>query len=605
MNTTTRLLTITAVAVMLLASVDTPKDSGADFTARTENPTSTVRASTDWTPPAVALRDPGAAISGTTTIVADANDGETGISSVTIQYVAGGGSTWTTLCSDTTAPYTCAWNTTTMTNGSYDVRAIGVDNAGYSTTSDAVRTKITQNLTVLMASPGDVVRGTTPVNATVLNPGLLPVSVTIEYAAANGGWKAVCTDAIAPYTCSWDTTAITSDFYSLRAVATSGLNTYTSDTVADVLVDNILPVVSMTDPGSPLSGTATFAATASDVSSGVAQVALQYAPAGSSGFTTLCTVSSPPYSCQFDTSRFGPDGLYDLRATATDLIGNASTSAVVRNRQVDNTVSSVSMEDPGSYLNATVTLTAQANSTAGITSVRIQRAPNGGATWSDVCTDTTAPYACAWDTTTVADGPYDFRALLLDGDGKSTTSSVVGARQVDNSPLRGVDVQATNGGLTTGRMESGDSITLTYSTVVNPATLLPGWTGTSQPLYVRIRDGAQVGLGVNDDTLDVWANSQLTSPVNLGSVNLRQNHVKTSKIVKFNATMSASTVTVTGVNRTAVTVRLGTAVSSSGIRTAAAAAAMVWTPSSAAGSMTGAASSVAPATESGTVDKDF
>ena len=136
---------------------------------------------------------------------------------------------------------------------------------------------------------------------------------------------------------------------------------------------------------------------------------------GSSTWKSFCTVTTAPYSCRFDTTMIA-DGTYSVRAIATDVAGNATTSAVVANRVVDNTVSSVAMEDPGTYLRGTATLVATASSTAGVTSVRIQYAPTGTTTWTDVCTDTTSPYSCAWYTTTVADGSYDVRAILLAGD---------------------------------------------------------------------------------------------------------------------------------------------------------------------------------------------
>ncbi len=84
-------------------------------------------------------------------------------------------------------------------------------------------------------------------------------------------------------------------------------------------------------------------------------------------------------------------------------------------------------------LTGTVTLAASASSTAGIASVRIDRAPSGTTSWSTVCTDQTAPYSCSWNTTTVADGSYDFRAVLVDGRGVTTTSTTMSSRRVDNS----------------------------------------------------------------------------------------------------------------------------------------------------------------------------
>jgi hypothetical protein len=77
-----------------------------------------------------------------------------------------------------------------------------------------------------------------------------------------------------------------------------------------------------------------------------------------------------------------------------------------------NTVS-VSLADPGSPLRGTVNLTTTAGSDRGIARVRFQVAAAGSGSWSDVCVDTDAPYACAWNTAG-ADGQRDVRALAQD-----------------------------------------------------------------------------------------------------------------------------------------------------------------------------------------------
>ena len=265
---------------------------------------------------------------------------------------------------------------------------------------------------------------------------------------------------------------------------------------------------------------------------------------------------------------------------------------------VFNTVSSVSLADPGQYLTGTVTLTAAANASAGVASVRIQRAPSGGTTWTDVCSATTAPYTCAFDTRTVGDGSYDLRAQLVDANGTTTTSAVVGARLVDNSPVRALDVQSANGGGTVGRLDNGDTVTLTYSEKLNLASVVAGWDGTAKAVTVRLRDGNLVGGGAKDDTLDVTG-------ANLGAVNLKADYVKSGKTVQWAGSMTATTVTVGTSTRTVVTVRLGAVTSGSGLRTVSSTPTMLWTPSSTATDLSGQKCSTAPAAETGTADRDF
>lgn len=597
-RTITRLMTL--VLSVGLLWVAAPNAAHAVYSDRTTS-TIVIGAAPDWNPPSVNLTSPGSSVKGIVTLAATAADAESGIQAVHVEYLAANG-TWTTICTTATAPYGCSWNTTAVTDGSYDLRARAVDNAGYSATSAVVRSTVANNLLVVLASPGDVVRGAQSLQTSLHNTGAVTYTVRVEYTPADTtAWKTICTNLTAPYTCTWGTTTFANDYYDLRAVATAGSTTTTSAVVRDVLVDNLAPTVTMVDPGTPLSGTRTLETTPGDAHSGVAQVVVQAAVAGTSTWTTLCTVTAAPYSCRYDTTRL-TDGTYSFRAVATDVAGNSTTSTTVANRVVDNTVSSVSVEDPGAYLSGAVTLTANALSSAGVASVRIQRAVSGSTTWADICTDTTAPYSCLWDTTTATDGLYDLRAVLTDGAGRTTTSVVVTARRVDNSPLRGYDVQTSNGGAGAGKLDSGDVVTFTFTEQVNLTTITAGWSGSALPVTLRLRDGNLVGGSNKTDSLDVLRNG---APVNLGAVNLREDYVKGGKTAQLNATMTASTVTVNGIAATRVTVVAGALSSGNGLRTVSNQTAVVWSPSAAALDLYGRPASTAPVTELGALDREF
>ena len=601
------LLATALLAVMGVALFGIPSMSGATFTSASANGASSVSAANDWTAPTVSLQSPGSSVRGTVTVVADASDARSGVASVVVQYLAPGGSSWVTICTATASPYSCAWNTTAVADGSYQLRAIATDNAGYATTSDAVTTAVANNLLVVLGDPGDVVRGSVALTASLYNSGALPYTVRIEYAVTGTTtWKTLCTVLTSPYTCAWSTTAsgfTQGESYDLRAVATNGLTATTSAVVTDVMVDNVAPSVTMTDPGTPLRGTATFAATATDADSGVVQVQLQYQRSGTSTWTTFCTPTIDPYSCRYDTSKLA-DGTYAFRAVASDAIGNAATSTSVTGRVVDNTVASVSLEDPGAYLSGSITVTATASSTAGIASVRIDRAPAGTTTWTPLCTDATAPYACPWDTTTVTDGLYDLRAVMTDSLGRTTTSTTLAGRRVDNSPLQAYDVQAVNGGATPGKLETGDVLRYTFTEQVALGSISSGWTGASLPVVLRLRDALLVGSSGNNDTVDILRSANGTA-LPLGSVNLKQSFVKNNKQAQFNAIMVASTTTVNGTTATVVTITLGTLTSGGSLRTAGAASAMVWTPTATVTDLNGLPCSTAPASERGALDKEF
>lgn len=611
-GTALRNTALAALACILIAAsaLSGAQFSSAMYTAQSANGASTASAAADWTPPTVGIVDPGTPLKGAVTITATASDGETGVASVVLQKQVTGSGTWVTLCTTTTAPYSCAWNTVADADGSYDLRAIATDRAGYSTTSASVRLLVSNAFGIIMTDPGDALRGSVSLVATLQNANLLGLyNIRFEYSAGGtGAWTQIagCLSILGSANCTqtWSTTGVASGSYDLRAVASPVLNPSAvvySAVFSDVIVDNTRPAVTMTDPGSPLSGTVTLAASASDADSGMATVVIQYAPSGGSTWTTACTLTGAPYSCRFSTTALAR-GAYSFRAIATDVAGNTTTSASVTNRQVDNTISSVSLADPGAYLGGTASLTVDANSTAGVTSVTTQYAPTGTSTWTTICATSQSPYTCTWDTTSLPDGLYDLRAVLVDGTGKLTISTLVTGRRIDNTPVRGADVQTANTTGIAGRLDAGDTITYTFSKQMTLGSILPGWSGAATPVTLRLRDGGLVGTGNAGDTIDVLAGS---TPVALGTVNLRGDYVKSGKTSTSNATMVATTATVNGSPVTVVTVTVGSLISGGALRTVTTASTMIWSPSGSATDLSGAACSTAPVSETGAADREF
>jgi signal peptidase I len=456
---------------------------------------------------------------------------------------------------------------------------------------------------VLGALPA-AVRGAVPVTAVFNDSYGSGYSVRFEYASAGTTtWSTICTDASSPFGCSWATTTMTSGTYDVRAVATSVTSptkSYTSDPVRTI-VDNTAPSTTMQDPGSPIKGTVTTTATATDAHSGVAQVVIQYAPNGSTTFKDICTDTTAPYSCSLDTATIA-DGTYTFRSVATDVAGTSTTSAAVTGRVVDNSYATVSIDDPGAYVAGTVAFRATAAASAGVTSVRVQYAPSGSTAWTDLCTDTATPYGCSVNTAALADGLYDIRAIMLDGAGRSTTSAVVTTR-IDNNPIRAYDVQTANGGSFVGRLENRDSMIFVYSERVNLNGILTGWTGASTAVTLRLRDGALLGQSSStDDTLTVLRNG---TAVNFGSVDLGGNYISTGSTADFSATMTASTTTVNGVPATLVTITIGAQASGPTPSTALSSSTMIWTPSTLVADLNGRPVSSTPVSELGLLDREF
>jgi hypothetical protein len=331
----------------------------------------------------------------------------------------------------------------------------------------------------------------------------------------------------------------------------------------------------------------TLSGSAADAGSGIASWTAQYRPSGGSTWTDACSDTTASYSCGWATVGVA-DGVYDLRSLATDQAGNALASTVRASIRVDNVAPTVSLADPGSPLVGTVTLNATAGDGGGIASVTIQRAPTGTSTWTTICTDSSSNYSCTWDTTAVAQGGYDLRARATDNAGRITTSAVVSNRVVNYAPY-GTDIQTTNGG-TAGRIDAGDKVLLTYSEAMAPASILTGWTGTSQAIRIYVTDGGTV------DTMD-FRDATGTTRLNLvnTATDLSLGASFASASAVFNATMSMS--------GSVVTITVGGLISGTPL-TSSGAAKMTWRPSSAATDTSGIPALTTLVTESGN-DKDF
>jgi hypothetical protein len=73
-------------------------------------------------------------------------------------------------------------------------------------------------------------------------------------------------------------------------------------------------------------------------------------------------------------------------------------------------------------------------------------------------------------------------------------------------------------GTTAGRLDSGDTITLTFSEAIDPASILSGWSGASTAVRVRFTDAS------SNDTFTVQDSGGGTT-VKLGTVSTNGNYV--------------------------------------------------------------------------------
>jgi hypothetical protein len=108
-----------------------------DGSSNTDSTPDSVSWTVDHTAPSVSLADPGSLLTGTVTLAPSADDGSgSGITTLIVQRAPAGGGSWTTIST--------SWNTQSVSDGVYDLRARATDNAG-NTASSSLRTVTVDN----------------------------------------------------------------------------------------------------------------------------------------------------------------------------------------------------------------------------------------------------------------------------------------------------------------------------------------------------------------------------------------------------------------------------------------------------------------------------
>jgi hypothetical protein len=209
------------------------------------------------------------------------------------------------------------------------------------------------------------------------------------------------------------------------------------------------------------------------------------------------------------------------------------------------TLSGAAGTSPGDSTTVTVKIYIGASTAGTLTQTLTPTAT--GATW----TATAAP--------ALASGTYTAQATQTDTGGATGTSAAV-TFTVDATKPTATAVVATNKPAgTAGKIESGDTITFTYSEAITAASVWSGWNGASATVHVRL---TQAG---NNDTFTVLDTSDVA--LDLGSVATGGNYVS--------ATSTFASTMVRSADGASVIVTLGTP---SGIQgTAVTAKDMSWT----------------------------
>ncbi|HEX8704107.1 MAG TPA: Ig-like domain-containing protein [Myxococcaceae bacterium] len=275
----------------------------------------------DETPPTVSITSPtpNQVVTGTVTVEVAAQD-DFNVTKVEVYDGAA------LVGSDTTVPFTVAWDTRFVTNGAHTLSARAYDAAGHVSTSVAVPVTVDRNAPVVsLTAPatGARVRGTVQLTANASDENGVARVAFYKGSSSYPYGTLIGTDTTAPYAVSWDTTTSLNGSETLRAVAFDLAGNFREAAAVQVTVDNTGPTVAITSPGNgaTVSLSTTIQATASDTS-GVTQVAFY------DGTKLLGTDTTAPYSLSWNLLLV-TRGQHTLTARATDAVGNVTTSSAV------------------------------------------------------------------------------------------------------------------------------------------------------------------------------------------------------------------------------------------------------------------------------------
>ncbi len=273
----------------------------------------------DLTPPTVSFTSPasGATVSGTVSVTGTATD-NVGVTKV--EFYEG----TVKLSTDTAAPYSFSWGTTTGPNGSRTLTLKAYDamnNVGTATRTVNVNNDTTPP-TVALTAPAD---GAT-LTGTVIFSATASDNTAVSRVAFFVGTSQVGTDSSAPYSYSYSTRSQANGAKVITAKAYDMAGNVATSQAVSVTFDNdlIVPTTSITSPtaNATLSGVAVIEAVASDDRGVVTKVDFYM------GGTLLGSDTTAPYSWNWDTSRYAV-GNYTLKTRAYDPAGNSAYSAGV------------------------------------------------------------------------------------------------------------------------------------------------------------------------------------------------------------------------------------------------------------------------------------
>jgi hypothetical protein len=284
----------------------------------------------DSTAPTVSLTglSNGATVSGVTTLTAAASDN---VAVGSVQFLLNGNPLG---APDLSAPYSLAWDTRSLANGSYTLTAKATDMAGNTKTSAAVTVIVnnpadTTPPTVRLTGPvgGSTVAGTVVFQA-FASDSVGVASVQFQLNGVNAGPAVTA----APYRLAFDTRTVAGGTYSLTAVATDLAGNVTTSSPITLSIDNSPPQVTAHTPASGTNSVSTSGVLTAVFSKPVQASTISFTLTDSANHAFSGAVTYDPNS---NTATFTPNNALATSTTytatvsgATDIVGNVMASAV-------------------------------------------------------------------------------------------------------------------------------------------------------------------------------------------------------------------------------------------------------------------------------------
>ncbi|HEV8459879.1 MAG TPA: Ig-like domain-containing protein [Gaiellaceae bacterium] len=257
--------------------------------------------------------------------------------------------------------------------------------------------------------------------------------------AVGAGTVTFSVDAAPLTTPTWDTTTSTDGSHTITGTVVDGRGKTASATTT-VTVDNTAPATAITSPsaGSFALGTLSARASATDAS-GIASV--QFALDGTAAGAPVTTADNGTSNYSASLSLAGlAKGSHTITSTATDAVGNTTTSAPV-SFQIGDAPPTVTLTVPPdwSFAHGTVPVTATVN--GGTLPDAVKLVVDGKAVGTAL---TAAPYTFQWNTTTLGDGTHTLAATVTDALNRTATSPAIHVTVENSLPVTYIVTPSSN-----------------------------------------------------------------------------------------------------------------------------------------------------------------